>query len=67
MAVIAWMLDNNALKISIPGIYDPTHPLTLWMLARGTPIGYVPVPVPEAVLQALTVFPPNPTRSPRRN
>ena len=43
---------------------DPMHPLTFWMRARGTPIGYAPVPVPEAVHQALRVLPPNPTRLP---
>ena len=45
-----------------PGTSDPTRPLTLWMRVRGTPIGYVPVPVPEPVDQALRVLPPNPTR-----
>ena len=45
-----------------PETSDPTHPLTLWMRARGTPIGYVPVLVPEPVHQALRVLPPNPTR-----
>jgi hypothetical protein len=40
--------------------YDPVHPLTLWMRARGTPIGYMPVPVPAAVHQALMLFPPDP-------
>lgn len=45
-----------------PGTSDPTHPLTLWMKARGTPIGSAPVPVPEAVHQALRILPPNPTR-----
>jgi hypothetical protein len=44
------------------GAYDPTHPLALWMLARGTPIGFMPVPVPEAVHQALRVLPPDPAR-----
>jgi hypothetical protein len=47
-----------------PETSDPGHPLTLWMRARGTPIGYVPVPVPEPVHQALRVLPPNPTRLP---
>jgi hypothetical protein len=47
-----------------PGTSDPMHPLTLWMRARGTPIGYVPVPVPEPVHQALRVLPPIPTRLP---
>ena len=51
----------------LPGANDPTHPLALWMRARGTPIGYVPVSVPEPVHQALRVLPPNPTRLPRRD
>jgi hypothetical protein len=42
--------------------YDPVHPLTLWMRARGTPIGYIPVPVPAAVHQALMAFPPDPAQ-----
>jgi hypothetical protein len=46
----------------LPGTSDPTHPLTLWMRARGTPIGSMPVPVPEAVHQALRVLPPDPAR-----
>jgi hypothetical protein len=46
------------------GANDPTHPLTLWMTARGTPIGYAPVPMPEPVHQALRVLPPDPTRLP---
>jgi hypothetical protein len=37
---------------------DPTHPLTLWMSARGSPIGSVTVPVSDPVLQALRVMPP---------
>jgi hypothetical protein len=41
------------------GTSDPTHPLTLWMAVRGTPIGAMPVPVPEAVHQALRVLPPD--------
>ncbi|MGH8070820.1 MAG: hypothetical protein ACRERE_37410 [Candidatus Entotheonellia bacterium] len=49
---------------AFPDTADPMHPLTLWMRARGTPIGYAPVPVPEAVHQALRVLPPNPTRLP---
>ena len=49
---------------AFPETPDPTHPLTLWMRARGTPIGYVPVPVPEPVHQALRVLPPNPTHLP---
>ena len=52
---------------AFPDISDPTHPLTLWMRARGTPIGYAPVPVPEPVLQALWDLPPNPTHLPRRD
>ena len=48
-----------------PGTVDPTHPLTLWMRARGAPIGYAPVPMPEPVHQALRALPPNPTPLPR--
>jgi hypothetical protein len=51
-------LDPAALEL--PGISDPTHPLTVWMRARGTPIGAMPVAVPEAVQQALMVLPPTP-------
>jgi hypothetical protein len=43
-----------------PETADSVHPLTLWMQARGTPIGYMPVPVPAAVHQALMAFPPDP-------
>jgi hypothetical protein len=43
---------------------DPGHPLTLWMRAHGTPIGYVTVPVSEPVHQALRVLPTNPIRLP---
>jgi hypothetical protein len=50
-----------------PETSDPTHPLILWMRARGTQIGYVPVPIPEPVHQALRLLPPNPTRVPRRD
>jgi hypothetical protein len=50
-----------------PNTSDPMHPLTLWMRARGTPFGYVTVPVPEPVQQALRVLPPDPTRLPRRD
>ena len=46
----------------LPGISDPAHPLTLWMLARGTPIGVAPVPVPQAAQQALMAMPPGPTQ-----
>ena len=48
----------------VPNATDPTHPLSLWMRARDTPIGYMPVPVPEAVHQVLRVLPPNPIRLP---
>jgi hypothetical protein len=48
----------------VPTTADPMHPLTLWMRVRGTPIGYVPVPVSESIHQALRVLPPNPTRLP---
>jgi hypothetical protein len=50
-----------------PGTADPTHPLTLWMGARATPIGYAPVPVPEPVHQALRVLPPDQTGLLRRD
>jgi hypothetical protein len=43
----------------VPGTAEPGHPLTLWMQARGTPIGYVTVPVSDPVHQALRVLPPN--------
>jgi hypothetical protein len=51
-------LDQAASEF--PGTSDPTHPLTLWTKARGTPIGALPVPVPEAVHQVLRVLPPTP-------
>jgi hypothetical protein len=50
-----------------PETSDPRHPLTLWMRARGTPIGYLPVLVPEPVHQALRVLPPDPTGLLRRD
>ena len=49
------------------GTADPTHPLTLWTRARGTPIGYVPVPVPQPVHHALRVLPPHPPGLPHRD
>jgi hypothetical protein len=55
-------LPIDPVAAQLPGANDPTHPLTLWMRARGTPIGSAPVPVPEAVHQALRILPPNPTR-----
>ena len=57
-------LPLDPMTSAFPETSDPTHPLTLWMKARGTPIGYAPVPVPEAVHQALRVLPPYPTRLP---
>ena len=51
-------LDPAAAELH--GTSDPTHPLTLWMRARGTHIGAMPVPVPEAVQQVLRVLPPTP-------
>jgi hypothetical protein len=51
-------LDPAAAEL--PETADSVHPLTLWMRARGTPIGYMPVPVPAAVHQALMAFPPDP-------
>jgi hypothetical protein len=62
LMILPLPLDPAASKL--PETSDPTHPLTLWMRARGTPIGYAPVPVPETVHQSLTVLPPNPTRLP---
>lgn len=53
-------LDSAAAQL--PGIYEPTHPLTLWMLARGTPIGLAPVPMPQAAYQALMATPPGPAQ-----
>jgi hypothetical protein len=65
LMILPLPLDLDA--SAFPGTADPTHPLTLWMRARGTPIGYVPVPVPEPVHQALRVLPPDPTGLPRRD
>jgi hypothetical protein len=42
----------------LPGIYEPTHPLTLWMLAQGMPIGLAPVQMPQAAQPALMAIPP---------
>ena len=53
-------LDPAAAEL--PETADSVHPLTLWMRARGTPIGYMSVPVPAAVHQALMAFPPDPGR-----
>jgi hypothetical protein len=44
------------------GAYDPRNPLTMWMMARGTPIGQVHVYLPDAVHQVLTAIAPNPAR-----
>ena len=55
-------LPIDPAAMGLRGTYDPTHPLTVWMLARGTPIGYMPVPVPAAVHQALMAFPPDPAQ-----
>jgi hypothetical protein len=52
---------------AFPGTVDLTHPLTLWMGARGTPIGYAPVPVPEPVHHVLRILPPDPIGLPRRD
>jgi hypothetical protein len=57
-------LPLDPVASAFPDTSDPMHPLTLWMRARGTPIGYVPVPVSEPIYQALRVLPPNPTRLP---
>jgi hypothetical protein len=53
-------LDPAAAQL--PGIYEPTHPLTLWMLARGTPIGLAPVQMTQVAQQALTAIPPDPAQ-----
>jgi hypothetical protein len=53
-------LSFDPAAAEFPETADSVHPLTLWMRARGTPIGYMPVPVPVAVHQALTAFPPDP-------
>jgi hypothetical protein len=55
-------LPRDPAAAELPGTSDPTHPLTLWMRARGTPIGYMPVLVPAAIHQALRVLPPDPGR-----
>lgn len=47
---------------AFPETADVGHPLTHWMRARGTPIGYMTVPVPEPVQQALRVLPTATTR-----
>jgi hypothetical protein len=60
LMILPLPLDPAASKLTETS--DPTHPLTLWMRARGTTIGYTPVPVPEAVHQALTVLAPDPER-----
>ena len=62
LMILPLPLDPTASEF--PDTADPLHPLTLWMRARGTPIGYVPVPVSEPIHQALRVLPPNPTRLP---
>jgi hypothetical protein len=62
LMILPLPLDPEVSKLTETS--DLTHPLTLWMRARGTPIGYAPVPMPEAVHQALRVLPPNPTRLP---
>jgi hypothetical protein len=46
----------------LPGTDDPTHPLTLWMRARGNSIGHAPLYVPAAVHQTLMAMPPAPAR-----
>jgi hypothetical protein len=56
------LLPLDPAAAQLPGIYDPTHPLTLWMLARGTPIGLAPVQMPQAAQQALMAIPPGPAR-----
>jgi hypothetical protein len=46
----------------LPGTDAPRHPLTLWMTARGNPIGHAPIHVPAAVHQTLMAMPPAPAR-----
>ena len=65
LLILPLPLDPAAAEL--PETSDPTHPLTLWMRARGTPIGYVTVPVPELIHQALRVLPPDPAGLPRGN
>jgi hypothetical protein len=62
LMILPLPLDPAASKL--PETSDPKHPLTLWMRGRGTPIGYVTVPVSEPIHQALRVLPPIPTRLP---
>jgi hypothetical protein len=56
LLILPLPLDPAASRV--PGISDPAHPLSLWMRARGTPIGLAPVPMPQAVRQALMAMPP---------
>ena len=65
LLILSLPLDPAASEV--PSSSDPAHPLSLWMRARGMLIGYVLVPLPEPVHQALRVLPPNPTRLPRHD
>jgi hypothetical protein len=55
-------LPIDPATMDLPGASDPTHPLTLWMMARDTPIGHVPVHFSEVVHQTLMNLPPDPAR-----
>jgi hypothetical protein len=65
LMILPLPLDQAASEF--PKTSDPMHPLTLWMRARGTPIGYVTAPVPEPVHQALRNLPPDTTGVLRRD
>jgi hypothetical protein len=56
LMILPLPLDPTA--VQLPGLYDPTHPLTLWMMARGMPIGLAPVQMPQVAQQALMTIPP---------
>jgi hypothetical protein len=56
LMILPLPLDPAA--VQLPGIYEPTHPLTRWMLTRGTPIGLAPVQMIQVAQQALAAIPP---------
>jgi hypothetical protein len=60
LMILPLPLDPAAAQL--PGSYDPAHPLTLWMLARGTPIGLAPVQMTQVAQQALTAILPDPAQ-----
>jgi hypothetical protein len=60
LMILPLPLDPAAAQL--PGIYDPAHPLTLWMLARGTPIGLAPVRMTQVAQQALSAIPREPAQ-----